>query len=136
MAVLTLCAGACSGDSATSLESLTDALEGIGAGPGSLVLDLDHAPFPVPADALAAIDARAAKLKMTVVALAPSRQRAGSQQVAPALRLAPAGRVAARGAADGEAALARELYRALGDGVLIHRAAGIRTARRRAHPCS
>ncbi|MFZ3474284.1 hypothetical protein ACODT3_04695 [Streptomyces sp. 4.24] len=138
MAVLTLCAGRGSADEAASLDNLLRALAAVEGSAGSLVLDLDHAPHPFPADALAAVDAWAVEREITVVILSPPRRPTGRPRTSspgprPAAHLAQ-GRP--RGAPDDETSLARELLRFLGVRTLVHRAAGIGEARREAHPCS
>ncbi|AWZ09181.1 MULTISPECIES: hypothetical protein [unclassified Streptomyces] len=138
VAVLTLCAGRGSADNGASLNNLLRALEAVEGSAGSLVLDLDHAPYPFPADALAAVDAWAVEREITLVVLSPPRRPTGMPRTSspgprPAAHLAN-GRP--RGAPDDEPSLARELLRILGIRALVHRAAGVGEARHEAHPCS
>ncbi|MFD0268555.1 hypothetical protein ACFVGY_18575 [Streptomyces sp. NPDC127106] len=139
VAVVTLCARTDRADTAACLERLAHVLTGIGAEVGSVVLDLDCAPYPAPVDALDAVDAWAAGREITVVALTPSYRRTGTRRPsAPSLRAVPAGLAegAALGPPGGEAAPARQLRRVLGVRALVHQAAGIRQGRHRSHPCS
>lgn len=140
VAVVTLCAKAGHADGAACLERLAHLLARLGVEVGSLVLDLDRAPYPTPSGALDAVDAWAAGRQVTVVALAPSNFHAGAHQPGtPLLRPAPVGPV--RGATlvappSDEAAPAQQLRHVLGTRVLLYQAAGIRQARHRSHPCS
>lgn len=67
--MVTLCASRDRVDGAACLGRLVDALAGIGADLRRMVLDLDCAPYPAPANAVAAVDAWAAEREVTVVAL-------------------------------------------------------------------
>ncbi|MEV6202461.1 hypothetical protein AB0M64_21130 [Streptomyces sp. NPDC051771] len=117
-------------------------LADIGTGIGSVVLDLDCAPYPAPGDALATVDTWAAGRGITVVALTPSLRPTGAGGVrragVPALRAAPAGLAEhdVLGVPSADEALVRQLRRVLGVRALVHQAAGIRQARRQAHPCA
>ncbi|MER7951907.1 hypothetical protein ABTY59_31390 [Streptomyces sp. NPDC096079] len=138
VAVVTLCARTDRTGGPASLRSLIQALAGIGSGVDSLVLDLDCAPHPVPADALAAIDRWAAGLEITLVILTPRNRRPKTRPPeGAALRAAPVdhARTDALGPLADEA-LVRQLQRVLGARALVHQAAGIRQARHHAHPCS
>lgn len=126
VAVLTLCPGRSTvGRAKASLEILTDMLVGLGGSADSLILDLDRAPYPPPVDALAAIDAWAAQREIPVVTLTPS----------PHARPVPAH--PGESVRESDAAVGVSgLRRALEVRVLTQRAAGIRRARKGAHPCS
>ncbi|MFD0372293.1 hypothetical protein [Streptomyces sp. NPDC127114] len=138
VAVVTLCPKTGPAGGAASAERLLQALAGIGAGVGSVVLDLDCAPRPALAEAMSAVDACAAQREVTVVALTPGRAPSGGHRPgAPALRARPAG------PADGDfgprgdgAAPVRRLRRVIAARALVHQAAGIRQARHRSHPCA
>ncbi|MFJ8214971.1 hypothetical protein [Streptomyces sp. NPDC096033] len=133
VAVVTLCAGPGRVGGARSVEGLLRVLAGLGAGVGSLVLDLDCAPFPAPAQALATVHAWAAGQEVAVVTLAPAEGPYGEcRPGVPVLRMG----LAAGGAWGDEAAPVRRLRRHVAGRALVHQAAGIRQARHQAHPCS
>ncbi|MER7538380.1 hypothetical protein ABTX77_26860 [Streptomyces sp. NPDC097704] len=138
VAVVTLCAWTDPADGPTCPEPLVQILSGIGAGVGSVVLDLDRAPYPAAADALATIGTWAGEREISVVALTPGDRGTETRRSGtPAVRAAPINltRSHAPGPSDDEA-LVRRLQRALGVRALVHQAVGIRQARHRAHPCT
>ncbi|MEV4937261.1 hypothetical protein [Streptomyces zaomyceticus] len=57
VAMVTLCARPSPVSTAAGPAALTHVLDGMGAEVGSVILDLDCAPFPAPADALDVVDA-------------------------------------------------------------------------------
>ncbi|MER7537573.1 hypothetical protein ABTX77_22715 [Streptomyces sp. NPDC097704] len=77
VAVVMLCVMAERADGEVCLERLVDVLAGTGARVGHLVLDLDRAPYPAPADALATVGAWAARREVPVVALTSSNRPGG-----------------------------------------------------------
>ncbi|MCF3179953.1 hypothetical protein IPZ70_08350 [Streptomyces polychromogenes] len=138
VAVVTLCASPYRVGSAGSVEDLLRALTALDAGIASVVLDLDCAPDPAPARALATVDVWGAGREVTVVVLAPVGAVPGSGRgLRPGVAVLRAGEAGAgpQGAGD-EAAPVHRLRRAIAGRVLVYQAAGIRQARSRAHPCS
>ncbi|RSS46501.1 hypothetical protein EF912_27455 [Streptomyces sp. WAC07061] len=140
VAVVTLCAGPDRAH-AGSGEDLVWALDELGKGVVSVVLDLDCAPAPAPARALAAVGAWAAGRDVTVVVLAPAGTsgarfaRGGARWPGVlVLRTGPAG--AGLAVARDEAVVVQGLRRAVAGRALASQAVGIRQARGRAHPCS
>ncbi|MFJ8130095.1 hypothetical protein [Streptomyces hydrogenans] len=130
VAVLTLCAGPDRVGGAWPGEGLAGVLAGLGAGVGSVVLDLDRAPVLVSAQASAAVAAWAAGRSVTVAALTSAQDSDGVLRPGlPELRAVPGGR------RSDEAARARRLRRVVAGRALVQQAAGIRQARGLAHPC-
>ncbi|MEW2412488.1 hypothetical protein AB0953_01970 [Streptomyces sp. NPDC046866] len=139
VAVVTLCATLDPVGHAGCAEVFVRALDGLGVGVASVVLDLDCAPDPAPAQVLDAVDAWAAEREAAVVVLASTlsarfARGGGRRPGVPVLRMGLAGGTPS-GAA-GEAAVVRGLRRAVAGRALASQAVGIRRARNRAHPCS